>query len=364
MAQQRPATFDVISVDQKESVGLSPVPSPLAAVNYLYRPSYESVSEGVEGQDYLVLGTGPHAIVFALCDGVSQSFFGQLAARFLGDALLTWLAALEPLADEKTLAARLTAFLADQTGPARRQVDAYSLPDDLPPLVRSAWEDQRAYGSETMFVCGRLQFPPDRPGRCLLCWLGDTEAQVFDRDGTPLDLGASWSSDERWSTHHGVRGAETVHTWLGSLDRIDQVIVYTDGLHALKDRLRPLLADPADLQHHIDRIYHTPEGDDISLLAISPRRLVAPHLLEIDNPWLLGSYILRWQAVPGAEAYLVEESSHPRFDRDLVSWISQETRARLRGQPRGRYYYRVRALAAGLQSEPSNVRATRTLLPL
>ena len=302
-----------MSVDQKERVGLSTLSSPHADVQYLYQPSYDSLEEGVEGQDYVVVGAGGGVVLFALCDGVGQSFFGQLAAKFLGDTLLDWLGTLEPVVEQRAVADRLTALLTGLTAAGQRQVESYTLPADLAPLVRAAWEDQRDYGSETMFVCGRLHFgsgigDAGARGQCVLCWLGDSEIQVFDHDGAPLDLGADWSSDERWSTRQGIKGAKAAHVWTCDLHRIGQIVAYSDGLDRVKDCLIHLVSDPDALRHEITQLYNSPQSDDISLVSISPRRLSPPMLLEIDNRWLLGSYTLRWQPVSGAEAYVVEEA--------------------------------------------------------
>src|ERR1041385_7373312 len=58
---------------------------------YAYARSADTRKVGDPGQDYLTFRYEEGVFAFALCDGVSQSFFGDLAARILGDALLTWL---------------------------------------------------------------------------------------------------------------------------------------------------------------------------------------------------------------------------------------------------------------------------------
>src|SRR5204863_8715190 len=58
---------------------------------YAYARSSDTRRVSDPGQDYLTFCYDDSAFAFALCDGVSQSFFGDLAARFLGDALINWL---------------------------------------------------------------------------------------------------------------------------------------------------------------------------------------------------------------------------------------------------------------------------------
>src|SRR2546423_1779915 len=58
---------------------------------YAYARSADTRKVGDPGQDYLTFRYSDSAFAFALCDGGSQSFFGDLAARFLGDGLMEWL---------------------------------------------------------------------------------------------------------------------------------------------------------------------------------------------------------------------------------------------------------------------------------
>src|SRR5436305_1150770 len=58
---------------------------------YAYARAAETRKFGALGEDYLTFRYADSVFVFALCDGVSQSFFGGLAARFLGDGLVNWL---------------------------------------------------------------------------------------------------------------------------------------------------------------------------------------------------------------------------------------------------------------------------------
>src|SRR5215210_3778356 len=57
---------------------------------YAYARSADTRTAGDPGQDYLTFRYDDTTFAFALCDGVSQSFFGDLSARLLGDALLEW----------------------------------------------------------------------------------------------------------------------------------------------------------------------------------------------------------------------------------------------------------------------------------
>lgn len=359
------AHFEIVSVDQMRATSLSSAPSRRAAIDYLCLPSRERQSKGTVGQDYVVVRHNEEAICFAVCDGVGQSFYGHLAAQFLGDAVVEWLGTLEAAVDERHLAAGMTDFLTDLSASAQQLVADYALPQDLPKLVLSALERQRAYGSETMFVCGRLQFPrvpadPTDAGQIVLCWLGDVEAQVLDRDGVPINLGAQWTSRERWSTSQGLRGAERVHVWSGDLNRVSQIVVYSDGLASLGHRLWALVGAPQELEQEIEEIQRSPADDDVALLRIEPRRLLAPILQPIRSPLFGDSYDLNWEAVPEAAAYLVEEGHDPGFE-GARSWVSPVAGCRVERAAPGQHLYRVRAIDGGMHGEASNVQSARLL---
>lgn len=131
---------------------------------YAYARAADSRSSGDPGQDYLVLRHNDRSFAFALCDGVSQSFYGNLAARLLGEALLDWLWDHATAAeDRQALERSLALMLKSLTGPATEQVQQHALPVGLADMLRSVLEDKRARGSESTFTCGRIDLRPTRP---------------------------------------------------------------------------------------------------------------------------------------------------------------------------------------------------------
>jgi hypothetical protein len=355
----------VIPIDQRRETPLRTVPTRYAEISYLYARSSESRSNNIEGQDYLVFKHDERTISFAVCDGVGQSFCGHLAAEFLGSELVEWLGELDPVSDEGSLASRVTSFLNELISISQQRVLEYALPANLPPLVKAALEGQRAYGSETMFICGRLQFPQDptdlcETGRLLLCWLGDTEAQILDREGQPTDIGARGTTQERWSMVKGIKGTDEVHAWIGDLSEIGRIIAYSDGLSSVANRLYELVNMPEILQQETERIYNSADSDDISLIDIRLRFLPYPMLFEIENPWRLGSYELQWSTVQDANEYILEEARSLDFE-GAEPHRTGDTFYRVEGQPAGEYFYRVTAIYDGIRSEPSNVQPVRTL---
>src|SRR5436305_10544756 len=56
-----------------------------------YSRAAETRKAGDLGQDFLAFLYDDSTFAFAVCDGVGQSFFGELASSFLGNALINWL---------------------------------------------------------------------------------------------------------------------------------------------------------------------------------------------------------------------------------------------------------------------------------
>src|SRR5262245_26900784 len=57
-----------------------------------YARAEESRNAQQPGQDYVAYKRVPSGVTFALCDGVGESFVGNVAAQLLGDDLVGWLA--------------------------------------------------------------------------------------------------------------------------------------------------------------------------------------------------------------------------------------------------------------------------------
>jgi hypothetical protein len=244
---------------------------------YFYSRSADSISSATVGQDYVAFRYGKTDLVFAVCDGVGQSFVGDLAARILGDGLVDWLWQIDKPVDAASFSEAVKEALDKLAAASARQVADFQLPPQLPSMVVQALEIQRRYGSESMFVAGRLALA--EPERWVaLCWLGDSPVAAIDIDGQLMDLGPKGHTSERWNASTGVKGS--IHTWTGSASRVARVAGYTDGLgltHAPTD---------AELTRLISEWKTAPPGDDASLfdvrLAPSPQT-VGPYVFKADD---------------------------------------------------------------------------------
>jgi hypothetical protein len=256
---------------QDAETPLTTLSTPFGTVLYLYARSGDSVSSATVGQDYVTFQYGKANLAFTVCDGVGQSFMGDLAARVLGDGLTEWLWGIDRPDDAGSFSKAVTEALDRLTEKSAQQVADFKLPEHLPPLVVQALEMQRKYGSESMFVAGRLSLAGDDPW-IALCWLGDSPVAAIDIDGQLVDLGPKGHTSERWNSSTGVKG--TVHTWVGGAERVARVAGYTDGLSVES------VPTDADLARMMRDWVKEPPADDASLfdvrLAPSPQTVGEP----------------------------------------------------------------------------------------
>jgi hypothetical protein len=324
----------------------------VCSYRYAYARSADSRAADETGQDYLTFSESGTWFAFALCDGVSQSFFGDIAARVLGDGLLKWLEGL-PSAELVRPGEALVGFLGELTRRATEWVQEYPIPEEISPMLQEVLEEKRALGSEATFLCGRIDLPgaglPE--GRLLLAWMGDSRLRFWGPAGErSAELGDTFHTDQRWSTRRGpVNGRP--HLFVAPLAsggrqlEVVRVLAYSDGLAALDEHheaptnvaLRELIATAAE----------SATSDDISLLEIwlakVPERIKARPLPTVTGV-AVGTegnrLMVRWAALIGAIKYQVEVQGvdgRRHWTTTRTSWGSEPLLP-------GDYGVRVRAL--------------------
>jgi len=320
------------------------------AYRFAYARSADTRASGDIGQDYLAVREGPQTFAFALCDGVSQSFYGDLAAHYLGDALVAWIKEhLPPAMAPETIRTALTTYLQGLTGPATEEVRRHPLPPDIPQMLRDVLEEKRALGSESTFVCGRIDLPgADFPaGRIVLAWMGDSRLRLWMEDDAHVaSLGGVFETAQRWSSRRGLVGG-ALNVYVAPLQatgqRASRLMAYSDGLAAL-DTWKE---DPSNhaVQDMIARAGEAATSDDIAFLEVwlgpVPAHIEAvplpvPLLLEVALRE--GRIRAAWRPVPGAQRYQVEvrDGEVRTWDVTGADWESLE-------MPPGEYRLRVRA---------------------
>ncbi len=235
---------------------------------YAYTRAEEARTSGETGQDSLALRCNGERLVFALCDGVGESFFGDLAARFLSRALVQWLWTVDMTGWETVeMEVIMNRLLRNLTVPATRLVVEHPLPDSLTHVVRAVLEEKRGHGSQTSFVCARLDLPsltlPE--GGVLAAWVGDTRLRFWGPQGETAPPGGVAVTTGRWSTTTGVTAGSATIFRSSMSEMVEQVLAYTDGLVALDAEPSP--PHPVTLSRQI----RPPREDDCCFLSIAIR---------------------------------------------------------------------------------------------
>lgn len=239
-----------------------------------YARAYETRQYNDPGQDYLTISGTETSFCFALCDGVSQSFFGDFAAQYLGESLLSWLQfSLPSTLSKDEIIESLTDYLQGLTGPATKEISQYALPGNMSSMLRGILEQKRLYGSETMFVCGRVDLPCEEfiDGRIILAWMGDSRLRVW-RHSTPIKLPDTFTTEQRWSSRRGAVGGMPnvlITTLWENGDLLNQIVSYSDGLAVLDAYSE--MPSTSSLRSLINQTAQSHDSDDISFLRLSLR---------------------------------------------------------------------------------------------
>ncbi|YCA42285.1 hypothetical protein M1E11_15855 [Bacillus sp. JZ8] len=229
---------------------------------YGFYRAHETMQNEEKSQDYLVFQEEHGTLAFALCDGVSLSFYGDAAAQFLGDKLVDWLMKQDELLYEEG-EALFHAYLETLTEEATKYIEAVPVHSHLPPLVKSVLEEKRDNGSEAMFACGRIDALSNGLYRLFLSSGGDIRVRFFSDVGEEVSQ-SKLETGVRWSTKRGLIG-EKAHTVIQKSCAFHKLLLYSDGLALLDEKK----LGNNEIKEAISHSLATPESDDISLLEIT-----------------------------------------------------------------------------------------------
>ena len=261
---------------------------------FAYCPSEESRDSANLGQDALVIRATPSKLAFCLCDGVGQSFFGNLAAT----AVSRWLVDYfwnQPV--DLITADGLSQAFAEALPALSQDIDDFPIPEGTPIVFAEVLEEMRQHGSETMYVGGLVSWPDEGPGQVVLSWMGDSRIRAFDRDNEERILPDCPSSTQRWSSRRGLLGQANVVS--GNTDTFGRLLLYSDGLDSLDVECSPL--ESLDLQSRIDLARDAAGSDDISLLEIA----------LIESPELRNDVVSEPESVAEPEGVSQPEAQAP-----------------------------------------------------
>jgi len=262
------AELDFQRINQKFPTPLVTIKGEKISYRYAYDRSADSIHTDQPGQDYIVVVSDADYLAFVLCDGVSQSFYGDVGAKILGEKLVNWLWENgKELGEERSqLIDKVSLFLNHLTEEASAQIEKMDLPQDLSSMLRVVLEKKRKMGSESTFTSG---FIDSKNNKVLLCWMGDSRLRIWDRYSEKTDdlLGAeTFQTRERWSSSKGLIGE--LHGGIFSTNDITRLVTYSDGLSCF-DHLF-FYGSPSDhtLIENIEESKFLSTSDDISFLEI------------------------------------------------------------------------------------------------
>jgi len=235
------------------------IPARPADVRVSLDRSCESAQAGEPTQDYLAVRCEPRRLSFAVTDGVGSSFLGDVAAQILAIQLADWFAT-GPGGDQVTPA--LDRYLRELSNEVAERVANWPIAESVPALIRAALDQQRAYGSEAMFVAGTVELTGRREATASLAWLGDTRLRVIMRDGQTFDH--SGQTSDRWSSRLGPRGAVQSRTF--PVADLARVVACTDGVISTLDAAIEL--GDAALHTVLQQQARRPGNDDMALVDI------------------------------------------------------------------------------------------------
>lgn len=229
---------------------------------FAYARSADSRSNDDTGQDYLALCKDNGRLAFVVCDGVSQSFFGDLAAEFLGKNLVQYMYKLStPLVPGESTHQQLAQYLQEISEIASQEIAAYRYPDEMPGMIQVVLEKKRQMGSESTFVAGIIDLANDWYS---LAWMGDSRLRLWSTNGEiTAQLGDAFHTRERWSSRKGLVGE--LHIFSGVKSEIKHLMAYSDGLAILDRAIHADGCSNAALDMLIEETRQQPASDDTSL---------------------------------------------------------------------------------------------------
>jgi hypothetical protein len=258
-------TQDAETAPRKEEI-------PLASLLIASSRSHEAIESKLQNEDYVAFRYDERRLALVMCDGVGQSFFGEIAARFLGERLVEWLWELpsDAAQDGKTQAERLFNDLHAWTEAATELVNRHPLPKKSKnSLLHTALERKREAGSAAVFACARIDLSEGGTS-CLAFWLGNTQLRFWDGKGKELSLISDYAHNAQWSTAKGPLNSDVAHYLaMPSLAEkaVKRLMLHTDGVHQFADKLGGLTKPR--LEKILRELADDPASDDVSLLDVT-----------------------------------------------------------------------------------------------
>lgn len=238
---------------------------------YAYIRAAEARQHDEIGQDYLCICEEEDGLWFALCDGVGMSYYGEVAAKRVGDELIRWLAQFsDSFTEPGIIAEELQHCLHRITSDVTQIIDSFPMPAHIRGLHREVLLSKKQTGSSTVYGCGRIDRPSERypDGRLLFAWHGDIRIRIWsaERERSVL-LGERFDSAQQWNSVAGhVGGSPSV--WFDTLANFGfngALISYSDGLQIMD---KDSTVHREILEERLQQASLPSTSDDIAMLCV------------------------------------------------------------------------------------------------
>lgn len=341
---------EIIAIDQSTDNPIRVLHTKSFRFRYANSRAADSQRSNDKGQDYLTICYNSKYLGFVVADGVSQSFFGDIAAKILGDQLLSFLMECgEHFLEEKLpFQEKLEEKLEDLVSLAMPLVKDFPLPEHVTGILQSVLEQKRQMGSQTTFIAGYI----DLVKRDLaLAWMGDERVRLWNdlQETSKEQLGLeNFQTAERWSSSTGMIG--TLHTRIIKDSHISRMVVYTDGLAILDEELQLNPLTHKQLEELIFQTSQMPQSDDTTFFELTwekpdpwEKKLQnAPESLECQFDPKNQRIDLLWKPVENVKKYQVAQISSD--GQKLVDTNSTGVSFKSLSLPKNNLRFAVRAL--------------------
>ncbi|GKU77593.1 hypothetical protein L3i20_v219900 [Paenibacillus sp. L3-i20] len=244
---------------------------PKWSYHYGYSRSTEARESEDIGQDFLTFFEEKDYVSFAICDGISMSYYGDFASSFLGESLLQWLLTIdEAEVETEALSAHLHTYLLDKAKEADERLKDHQIPTYIKGMLRDVLLSKKKLGSGSIYGCGRIDWPCEAypEGRIVLAWQGDIRIRLWSEGHERKGLfGNRFHTREQWNSVSGPVGGSP-HTYVGDLLGLGSeggLLLYSDGLQAL-DSMEQVL--PEEMSSTIRSESLNLSSDDMSIFQV------------------------------------------------------------------------------------------------
>ena len=302
-----------ITIDQSTRCPIRIVQLQKYAFRYANDRAAESQRSNSKGQDYLTIRYDENYLGFVIADGVSQSFFGELASQFIGDHLLSHMMEFgERYLDGSLIfQTSLETELNNMAYVATPMINAFQMPASLPGMLVSVLEQKRQMGSQATFTAGFIDI---NKRKMALAWMGDERLRIW-KDLQEISrevLGdETFQTAERWSTSTGMVG--NLHTKIIHDPNITRLVAYSDGLAILDREMQINPVSHENLEALILQTSQMPQSDDVTIFELAWK----PHIgwetnqtagpEDLSHQFDAGSGIVKieWKPIKGFSTYQI-----------------------------------------------------------